>query len=163
MVFQVLQQRIFLLKSSSSVCMRSTMASFCVGFAVFSFSIGTAWSYNALYNNTDVSRETSNSLFSPSSSVVDLCIPLLKSNLNSSQSATDRSQRAVGKITALGMILGARFALEPKDQINEDSASYKTRILKHIANDRKPRRSAQAIAAYRQCQKERVLAQLVLH
>ncbi|MGH1404224.1 MAG: hypothetical protein ACRBDL_08260 [Alphaproteobacteria bacterium] len=161
MVFQVLQQRIDSLKSSSSIFLRSPIMSVCVGLAVFSCSLGTAWSYDTLYNH-DVSRETSNSLLSPSSAVADLCIPLLKSNLNSPQSATDRNQRSVGKITALGMILGARFALEPKSQVNEDSVSYETRILKHIANDRKPQRSAQAIAAYRQCQKEQVLVQLVL-
>lgn len=122
------------------------------------FSFSTAWSYD---NQNDVSRETLNNTSSPSSVVVDLCIPLLKSNLNSSQSATDRNQRSVGKVAALSMILGARFALEPSDYDAMTPVQNKARFLRHVQDDRKPTRSAQAIAAYRQCQKDHALAMVV--
>lgn len=49
----------------------------------------------------------------PSSSVVDPCLPLLKSIHTSPSIATDRNQRSAGNTANLGLVFGVRFALSP--------------------------------------------------
>ena len=115
-----------------------------------------AWSYD--YTADDFE---SRQVYKVSPSSVDSsCISLLKTNQTlSSKASTIRNQRSAGKVAALGMLLGARFALEPQEN-TAVKASYdksapdyqKTRVSKN--------RSALAIAAFRKCQKEQALEQL---
>ena len=124
------------------------------------FSLGTTVAYGSYDTQGDVSRETVHGAYSvPSSAADDYCKPLLKSNLNTSQSSVDRSQRAVGKIAAFGMILGARFAVEPRDQTNAEPEIRDDKLVSHVQEGRKPIPSAQTVAAFRQCKKEFYLTQ----
>jgi len=132
---------------------------------LFVFTIGTAWSYVYDDQYTDlnyVSHETKKSSKNPSSAVVDMCKPLLNTHQNSSSTlSTVRNQRAVGKIAALSMMLGARFALEPK--LRDDASAKKGTLAYRVKSARKPAiQSAQTIAAYRNCLKDRALAQIAL-
>ncbi len=123
-------------------------------------SIGSAWSYSSNYGNYsasisyDVSRETSVKNSLPSSTVTDICKSLLQSNHHiPSNSVTDRSQRITGKITALAIMLGVNFALEPQKQDTQ----------KHTQIKVKPKdspRSALSIAAFRKCQKDYALSKI---
>ncbi|PCJ99089.1 MAG: hypothetical protein COA45_06505 [Zetaproteobacteria bacterium] len=126
------------------------------------FFMGTAWSFEKIYKPTTInnSAHISNALYNtklPSSPVMDMCKSLLKSTQHiSSHISTGGSQRAAGKIAALGIILGVRFALEPKNNENVRAMSVKNHVLRHqkkvLGN-----RSAQAVIAYRRCQKEHAL------
>tara|TARA_R110002072_G_scaffold272454_2_gene432670 strand:+ start:1743 stop:2210 length:468 start_codon:yes stop_codon:yes gene_type:complete len=119
----------------------------------FSLTLGaTAWSYEQSVRPAPVS--------SSPSAAVDVCQSLLNTPLHTpSAFASVENQRTAGKIAAFGMLLGARFAQEP-DSIEK---SY----VIHAQIDEQPRttahknnRSAQAIAAYRQCHKAQVLNHL---
>lgn len=119
-------------------------------------SIGTAWSYD---NN--VSRETFiDNLKSPSSAVVAQCVPLLNKTTNTSPpSTTARTQRTAGKVAALGLLLGVRFALEPK----QDNLSVQQPLNKTAnVSDSKNNRTAHAIASYRNCLKTQMLNKVAL-
>ncbi len=116
-------------------------------------SIGGAWSYEGYSAsiNYDVSRETSLSTAPPTSaySVANMCKSLLQSDQYSSpNSATDSSQRKAGKLAALGIILGARFAVAPSQ----------ASLNKHGAQANASARSARSIAAFRKCQKDYILS-----
>ena len=130
---------------------------------VLAFSMNTAWSYESYQtpNNKNYGLTKTYSKKVPSSAVADMCKSLLKSNHHiSPNSATVRNQRTAGKVTALGMLLGARFALDPKNNNTHKSQPIRQHVRikdgKILGNDR----SAQAIAAYRRCQKEYVLSQV---
>ncbi len=92
---------------------------------------------------------------SPSPAVADSCLPLLKS-IQSPSFATDRTQRSAGKLAALSLILGVRYALRPPEALKTEAAA---------ASDLSPGtsyaittdRSALAGSAYRQCRKEQAL------
>ncbi len=126
-------------------------------------SIGSAWAYenHNAPKNYEITYNTLSHKNSPSSSVTDLCKPLLKSNQHaSSQSVTVRNRRTVGKVAALGLILGVRFALEPKSNDNINTARPGNTTKGHIIEARNSNRSALTIAAYRQCQKENILGKV---
>jgi len=120
-------------------------ASICIA----SLSIGSAWSYEA----QGVSREAPAIKSFPSSTATDACKTLLVSDQQTfSGSVAVKNHRTASKIAALGVILGARFALEPNDNV--------TNIVEHDNKVKSDIRSAQAVAAFRKCQKEHVLAML---
>jgi hypothetical protein len=158
---------------------------------VLGFSVGTARSYvldaNELVDDVkNVSRETSkpfneiieltksvetankikqqtrSSFFSSSSTAGNLCTSLLNTqDTHSSKTLAVRTQRPVGKVAALGLLLGARFALAPPVQhnraiINEPDILLECQVVNADDKDA-PVRSARAIAEYRQCQKNLVL------
>lgn len=107
---------------------------------------GTAWSYDG----QDVSRETHS--FVPIPKVKsDYCTSYMKSlhMLPLSAEPSVERQRNVGKIAALGMIFGARYALEPSK-------------FSVIPKDFKPVNPAQIIVAYRQCKKNKSLRTVLL-
>ncbi len=118
-------------------------------FTALFFITSTAWSYDYYNSNfpESVSRETfSNALDSVPvpGHKAPICSSLLKS-LDTPQSAHSpaEGQRKVGKVAALSMILGARYALAPSNQ-NQD-----VRQSDYVATY-----PAQIIAAYRQCRKD---------
>ncbi len=125
---------------------------------VLLLSIGTAWSYDGhytSYNDTDVSRETlQNNNKGPSSVLTEQCLSLLNTHKTRNISVKSRSQRAVGQVAALGIILGARFALELKN----DNADLLTKKVENtMLNQGNSKRTAHAIANYRQCLKQTAL------
>ncbi|MGH1374980.1 MAG: hypothetical protein ACRBCK_01420 [Alphaproteobacteria bacterium] len=136
----------------------------CICFTV-AFSFGTAWSYDIYEADSRTLRNVSREALSyvPSSPVVDDCIPLLKSHThnNPSDLTTGRNQRTAGKIVALSMLLGARYAHEPKGE-KFDVNSIKSVNYRHKDKKVSDDRSALAIVAYRQCQKDRILGQVAL-
>lgn len=158
---------------------------------VLTFSVGTARSYvldvdEAVDDVKNVSRETSSpfdeiikltknldaahkmkaqthpSSLTPSSTAGNLCTSLLNTkDTHSSNTLAVRTQRPVGKVAVLGLLLGARFALAPPEQHNRAIVDEPDILLEcQVANaDDKdaPVRSARTIAKYRQCQKSLAL------
>jgi hypothetical protein len=135
-------------------------------------------------DRTDL-RSSSFKNSAPSMKASDPCSPFLGSvSLKSSarydgggqDMVMDRTRRNAGKAAALGMMFGLRFALEPvryktaktaklRRVANEDShSSPKASALQFdvwSADDvYRSNRSALAVSAYRQCQKERALKAL---
>jgi|GEM_PF-2848305 len=100
-----------------------------------------------------------------SSTAGNLCTSLISTQDTSSQKKPAvRTQRPVGKVAALGLLLGARFALAPPQQhnraiIKEPDVLLECQVVN--ADDKvAPARSARAIAAYRQCQKNQALGRI---
>lgn len=123
---------------------------------VLVLSMSTAWSYDdGRYNSNsdiDVSRETLQHYNEkPSSVPAEQCRPLLNTQAASNNSAKYRNQRAVGQMATLGIILGARFALEPK---NETADLLTKNAYKNLLKDNDGKRTAHAIANYRDCRKQ---------
>ena len=105
--------------------------------------------------------------YQPSSAVTDSCLPLLKTiRKTPSKSVTDRNQRSAGKVAALGLIFGVRYALTPPSsptaqqvKVSENQGSFDVWHQNGGSltdNDR----SAQAVSAYRACQKKQALTAL---
>ena len=130
---------------------------------ILAFSMGTAWSYEGIYkpiiknNNASFPPALHNTKVPPST-VMDMCKSLLKSTQHTSPHIPiSGSQRTAGKIAVLGIILGARFALEPKSNENISVTSMKNHVPMHHKKALSKNRSAQAVVAYRRCQKEQAL------
>jgi len=106
--------------------------------------------------------------YQPSSAVTDSCLPLLKTiRKTPSKSVTDRNQRSAGKVAALGLIFGVRYALTPPSSPSAPEAKTSENIQGNFdvwhqnggsltQNDR----SALAVSAYRACQKKQALSAL---
>jgi len=110
--------------------------------------------------------------YKPSSAVTDSCIPLLKSiHKIPSKSVTTRNQRSAGKaaapVAALGLIFGVRYALTPPgsasaqkavatENLNGSQGQFDVwhRDGESFSKDARP---AQAVTAYRACQKKQAL------
>ena len=118
---------------------------------------GPAWSFEVVHDDVMEFR-SENASSSPS--VADTCLPLLKSIRQSPQiAAVDRNHRTAGKAAALGLVLGARFALSPPNKAGLRPQQPRLDIWQSPvvnSNDR----SALAVMAYRQCQKEQALQAL---
>ena len=113
---------------------------------VLLLSIGTAWSYDA-----NVSHETLTHNNKPTSVIAEQCLPLLNTHKALNNSVRDGNQRSVGQVAALGIILGARFALEPK---NENADLLTGKAEKSLSHTDTGERTAHTIAKYRQCLKQ---------
>ena len=128
------------------------------------FSIGgNAWSYESYRTPFDynVSRETLYKNPIPTSTIMDVCKSLIKTNSHiPSDSTKSRNQRKAGKLAALGIVFGARFALEPVKS-NANVVSPQRNLVRHDNKIKKSFRSAQSIAAYRKCQKEYILSKVI--
>lgn len=138
-------------------------ASFLIIFCLFA---GPAWSfetsqggYEVRVSERDVQALTSSPSNASSPDVVDSCLPLLKSiHRISPSSAMDRNQRSAGKVAALGLVLGVRFALTPPQKTR---SAVKPRLdVWQLNGVQAGNRSALAVSAYRQCQKEQALQAL---
>ncbi|MGH1378465.1 MAG: hypothetical protein ACRBB3_06555 [Alphaproteobacteria bacterium] len=118
---------------------------FCLSFiCVITFSIGTAWSYENMYRFSTKSSNVITKPNKPLPAVTNLCKKFLKfAHKSTPQVIKSDSQRTVGKVAMLGIIIGARFVVEPN--INND-------LSRNTDNH-----YAKAIAEYRKCQKEQAL------
>lgn len=124
--------------------------------------VGPAWSFETIKADQDLAwpeqkqNLTEYPTQSSSPTVADPCLPLLKSICHTSPtSAMDRNQRSAGKAAALSLVLGVRFALSPPT--NAKSKAQKPRLDIWQPASVSADRSALAVSAYRQCQKEQAL------
>ncbi|PCJ01781.1 MAG: hypothetical protein COB14_03475 [Alphaproteobacteria bacterium] len=130
---------------------------------ILAFSMGTAWSYESIYKpiNKNYSASLSYALPKtqlPSTTMMNMCKSLLKNTQDtSSYIVISGNQRIAGKIAVLGIILGVRFALEPKNNENISVASMKNHVSMHQKKALNNGRSIKAVVAYRRCQKEQAL------
>lgn len=96
----------------------------------------------------------------------DVCLPLLsKVRPVNHHDAMDRSRHSAGKAAALGLIFGVRYALAPTEgsqmtNVQTLNGLYKEASVSKNDADEVSDRSALAVAAYRQCQKEQALQKL---
>ena len=92
----------------------------------------------------------------------DQCLPLLKSVHLSSNSVTGPNQRPAGTAAALGLLMGMRYALSPAPQVKilQPQATTQLAELSPQSSSDNDVRSALAVSAYRQCQKEMALQNL---
>ncbi len=129
---------------------------------------GPAWSFETYYGHmSDVQPLSQNSESVATHSrdyterkkaspvQVDTCLPLLSS---SHPQFSDRTQRDAGKAAALGLIFGVRFALTPpkKSKASETKATIGFWHPQPVTSGR----SALAVTAYRECQKQEALQAL---
>lgn len=138
--------------------------------ALILISTGTAWAFTTYDGYDDVSslNVTNAALqprleYTPPSSLTDDCLPLLKTIHTSPNPVSDRNQRSAGKVAALGLIFGVRYALTPpgtpiqKTNSNE-SMTGKVDVWQNkgssLSGNYHP---ALAVSAYRTCQKELAL------
>lgn len=143
---------------------------------IFTISTGTSWAFTTYEGYDDVPPlKVTNVVFEPrlqyqpSSAMADSCSPLLKSiQKTSSKSVIDRNQRSAGKVAALGLIFGVRYALTPpgsptahkaKSSENNSNSNFDVwhRDGSSVSQDG---RSALAVSAYRACQKKQALSAL---
>jgi hypothetical protein len=101
---------------------------------------------------------------SPSPSMADSCLPLLKS-IHKTPSAMDRTQRSAGTMAALGLILGVRYALSPPQISDETTADASSQTPAHSGRQSDVAslyedRSALSVFAYRQCRKQQALKEV---
>ncbi|MEZ5815306.1 MAG: hypothetical protein R3E13_11410 [Alphaproteobacteria bacterium] len=120
-----------------------------------------AWSFETIESQKDTSASEQQqalvSKYSSSPTVVDSCLPLLKSiHLNSPTSSMDRNQRSAGKAAALSLVLGVRFALSPPTKTKSYADRPRLDLWQPVG-DNGENRAALAVSAYRQCQKEQAL------
>ncbi|MBL4803738.1 MAG: hypothetical protein JKY71_02645 [Alphaproteobacteria bacterium] len=120
--------------------------------------VGPAWSFETINVNEHPAIQPADTP-TPSPAVADACLPLLDTSSQSPQpSAMDRNQRSAGKAAALGLVLGVRFALSPPNKAGLNAQKPRLDVWHpaEASNDR----SALAVTAYRQCQKEQALKAL---
>lgn len=96
-------------------------------------------------------------------SAEDSCLSLLNTvRYDASPSAAGRDRRSVGKATALGLVLGVRFALGPKEVMKTSPSGGAARLgfwqPRDVADTGSSR--ALAIADYRRCKSEQALKAL---
>lgn len=106
-------------------------------------------------NETTAGETTSFTTSSPSPTTTDPCLPLLdKIRYSSPQSAVDRTQRSAGTATALGLFLGVRIALGPKETLG---AKRRVHVAPDVMRDKTGSDYALAVSDYRSCMKEQAL------
>lgn len=136
-----------------------------------SFTAGNAWSFESQSLSVNMSDASAieksrdgNKLItkSPPPSMADTCLPLLHSIRHTAPtSAMDRNQRAAGAATALGLVIGVRFALSPPKKAGSRRKTNGPAIdLWQTEGVTAGNRHALAVSAYRQCQKEQALKAL---
>ncbi|MCB9982902.1 MAG: hypothetical protein H6861_04390 [Rhodospirillales bacterium] len=132
---------------------------------IICLTVGPAWSFEAVESQqtlegSDLGLITSYPTQPSSPTVVDPCLPLLKSIRHTPPvSAMDRNQRSAGKAAAAGLILGVRFALSPLQKVKSRADRPRLDIWQPTGANSGDR-SALAVTAYRQCQKEQALKAL---
>jgi hypothetical protein len=126
----------------------------------------------ASYHPTKRSRSSGqqNSILADSlkTGAADTCLPLLSSLRHAPlHNAVDRNQHSAGKkAAALGLIFGVRFALSPLSTTASHAEGSNARFdvwrpdSSAVGSAQTDNRSALAITAYRQCQKQQALQAL---
>ena len=138
---------------------------------IFTCSVltGSAWSFDTIQGSledpvTGMSDSANAALTtnSPSPAMADSCLPLLKSIRHvPSNAVMDRNQRSAGKAATFGLVFGIRFALAPPKAAKSRKKKSQVRFdLWQPEGAYAGDRQALAIAAYRQCQKEKALEAL---
>lgn len=162
----------FAKKLGCCVCKKCNTAVFATSFILF-FSSGISWAFTTYegsksYSDSgmDASADMSDMKSNPSPAAADTCLPLLKTIRHTSQDVADRNQRSAGKAAVAGLVFGVRFALSPPKSPTRRRTDNQTHYQASfdvwsprgdtLANDR----SALAISAYRQCQKQKALKSL---
>lgn len=107
---------------------------------------------------TDPSHDIPNSFKLPSTAAKQCNALLNKNQPQPPRTAAVDNQRTAGKLVTISYLLGQRFALAPK--INMKAKATVERLAK--ARGTNSNRSALAIAAYRNCQKQNALSRLAL-
>lgn len=128
---------------------------------VFIFTTGSARSYvneRASAALLDVSHETSLTNYTTSSSNTGLCTSLLNTQIQmSSKTPVIRTQRSVGKVAALGLLLGVRFALEPKQNHSANVTIIDAPLMHQVKAVDK---TTKKVVAYRRCIKDQALSRI---
>lgn len=138
-------------------------SSLLLGFGLMLFmGVSAAWS--ADFNATNVQKEFSVQRADTSSPGPDgsTCLPLLKSVHLPEKSVSGPTQRPAGKAAALGLILGLRYALAPAEEaeaLHQQAIAEMTGSSPSDPRSQKDR-SALAVKAWRQCQKDLALQNL---
>jgi len=133
---------------------------------VLAFSTGPAWSFDTYDGVTgeivsfDRAGQESGKL-QASPTAADSCLPLLKSIRHiSPNTAVDRNQRSAGKVAAIGLLFGVRFALAPPGKAKTKRRAKPSFEIWNTDGTLSGNRNALAVSAYRQCQKENALKAL---
>lgn len=114
-----------------------------------SYTVSMAWSKPYMAATEAVQKSSPPTL-------TDLCFPLLNS-VTPMQSATGSNQRQAGQAAVLGLMIGVQFALAPAD-LDQAMQNINPAALKGTDAQATPPRTAPAIVAYRQCQKQQALS-----
>ncbi|MCK5284945.1 MAG: hypothetical protein KAJ86_05100 [Alphaproteobacteria bacterium] len=130
-------------------------------------STNSAWSFDTYQNEfiRPLSEISVNEKFSltaktPSSLIVDKCLPMLNSLRHiPSNSTMDRNQRPAGQITNLNFVFGVRFAFSSphKTKPNIQNKSKVSFNIWQPQNAYAGNQQALLMSAYHQCQKEQAL------
>ena len=134
---------------------------------VICMAAGPAWSFETVHGHLDgvtpakiqdVSTHSARHAYkSPSSPVqVDTCLPLLSS---AHPQVSNRTQRSAGKAAALGLVFGVRFALSPPKKAASREKGMRIGLWQP-QSVLEGNRSALAVSAYRECQKDKALQAL---
>ncbi len=125
---------------------------------VFAYTAGSAWSFETQVpaDNRVLRNHSFSSLNTPPSSAEDPCLPLLQSIRHTNPiSAADETRRDAGKVAALGLVFGVRFALGPKEIAGSGKAG--SRFSPYIGVPGSGNMQVLAVSAYRQCKREEAL------
>lgn len=96
---------------------------------------------------------------SPSSSVLDPCLPLLKSIHASPSISTERNQRSAGKSADLGLVFGVRFALSPTLKANSTPPKARFGFWQHHPSSAGSS-LARTVNAYESCLTDQAISAL---
>ena len=124
----------------------------------YAFSSFHAQMSDSDFVQTQVADEARNGLVTntPPSSVVDPCLPLLKSIHTSPSITTERNQRSAGETANLGFVFGVRFALSPTPKAGAKRSKARLGFWHPhtpIAGDR----NALAVKDYRDCRSKQAM------
>ncbi|MBI1300509.1 MAG: hypothetical protein GC137_02525 [Alphaproteobacteria bacterium] len=114
--------------------------------------------YKAAVTDPSHDIQIPNSLKLPSTADNQCNALLNKSQPQPPRTTAVDNQRTAGKLVTISYLLGQRFALAPK--INTKAKAEIERLAQADGND--SARSALAVAAYRDCQKQNALSRLAL-
>ena len=127
---------------------------------VITLGVQAAWSHDYRAASAEFGEKTANTL-SPGPDGSQ-CLPLLKSVHLSSKSVSGPTQRPAGKAAALGLIFGMRYALAPAIEAEALQKQALQQLSGSSPSDLQAEkdRSALAVKAWRQCQKDLALQNL---
>jgi hypothetical protein len=136
-------------------------------FLMVALASSTVWAFERQQTqtitvyNVDVNKVTSSKTSDPS--MADPCLPLLKTvrHISPVSDAMDRSRRSAGAAATLGLVVGLRFALGPKEVLKNGRKRPSARfdLWQHEPNNTGSL-EALAVSEYRRCKNEEALKAL---